>query len=184
MTPFARAAAHSPHARRLIAWDVINEPEWAIAGASLHGGDPPFDPMTDGFGTVSHAQMETFVKDVVAALRGSSDALITVGGSAMKWRHAWSQVDLDFHQFHMYDWVHQYWPYTDSPQRYGVDDKPVVMGEFPANGLTGASYATVVESWFGNRYGGALGWAYTDGARGNLAPVKAFADLQPCKTRY
>jgi hypothetical protein len=162
---------------------VINEPEWAITGASLYG-DEPFDPMTDGFGAVTHAQMERFVVDVVAALRASSDALITVGGAAMKWRRAWSQVDLDFHQLHIYDWVNQYWPYTGSPQSYGLDDKPVVMGEFPWSGLSGASYATVLESWFGNRYAGALSWAYSDGARGNLAAVKAFADLQRCKTRY
>ena len=94
------------------------------------------------------------------------------------------KVDVDFHQFHIYDWVNQYWPYTDSPQTYGVDDKPVVMGEFPSNGLSGAGYGTVVRSWFENRYGGALSWAYSDGAHGNLAPIKSFADGQPCKTRY
>jgi hypothetical protein len=27
--PFARAAQASSHAKRLIAWDLINEPEWS-----------------------------------------------------------------------------------------------------------------------------------------------------------
>ncbi len=183
VAPFARQVAESPYAQRVIAWDVINEPEWAISGAGLYGDDQPFDPMTE-LDTVSHEQMETFVRDVITALRSESDALISVGGAAIKWRHAWSNVDTDFHQFHIYDWVDQYWPYTNSPSFYEVDDKPVVMGEFPGSGLSGATYLTVVESWFGNGYAGALGWAYTDGMRGNLTEVKRFADSHACQTQY
>jgi hypothetical protein len=130
--------------------------------------------------------MEMFLRDVGKSLRDNSKALITVGGTAFKWAHAWSKLDLDFHQFHMYDWVNMYWPYNKSPKEYGLDDKPVVMGEFPLKGLTGASYSQLLESWFGNGYAGALGWAFTDAMfnSGDYAPVKAFADAHTCQTRY
>jgi hypothetical protein len=184
--PIARAVAMSRNAGRVIAWDVINEPEWAISGKSEYGDDPDFDPNPE-LEAISHLEMETFLKEVVAALREESEALITVGGTAMKWRHAWSKLDLDFHQFHTYDWVNMYWPYDRSPADYGVDDKPVVMGEFPGRGLTGVPYATMLDSWYAKGYAGALGWAYTDkefGGREALVEVKRFADRHPCETKY
>jgi hypothetical protein len=186
VAPLARAVEASPRKKRVVAWDLINEPEWAITGASLYGGDPVFDPQTD-LEAVSHAEMETFLRDTLTTLRANSSALITVGGTAIKWKSAWSMLDLDFHQFHMYDWVNMYWPYDRNPMSYGIDDKPVVMGEFPLGGLTGVPYGQLVEHWFGNQYAGALGWAYTDpmfsGGR-ELTQVKAFADAHRCETRY
>ena len=186
VAPLARAVAASPHARRMLAWDMINEPEWAITGASLYGGDPAFDPQTD-LESISHAQMEKFLQDTLQTLRANSKALVTVGATAFKWKSAWSKLALDFHQFHMYDWVNMYWPYDRSPMAYQLADKPVVMGEFPMTGLTGVSYGKLLESWFGNAYAGALGWAYTDpmfaGSR-NLTDIKAFTGAHTCETRY
>jgi hypothetical protein len=182
VAPVARAVEASPLAKRVIAWDVINEPEWAITGASQYGDDPAFDPMPE-LSAVSHAQMEAFARDVIAALRANSKALISVGGTAIKWRHAWSKLDTDFHQFHIYDWVNMYWPYDQTPMSYGLDDKPVVIGEFPLGGLTGVSYTMLVESWFGNQYAGALGWQYSEMNR-DLSQVRAFADAHPCETQY
>jgi hypothetical protein len=180
--PFARAAAQSPNAKRLIAWDVINEPEWAIKGASLYGGDPPFDANPE-LAAISHAQMETFLADVIKVLREETDALISVGNTAIKWRNAWSKLDTDFHQFHIYDWVNKYWPYDRTPSQHGVDDRPVVMGEFPLGGLTGASYTKLLETWYAAGYAGALGWSFSD-HKGGLAEVKRFAAQHPCETRY
>jgi hypothetical protein len=186
VAPLARAVEMSPHAKRMIAWDIINEPEWAITGASMYGGDPAFDPQTD-LSAVTHAQMEKFVGDTLATLRANSKALITVGATAVKWKSAWSKLDLDFHQFHMYDWINMYWPYDKKPMDYGLDDKPVVMGEFPMAGLTGVSYSKLVETWFGSQYAGALGWAYTDmmfSGNRDLSAIKAFADQHACETKY
>ena len=52
--------------------------------------------------------------------------------------------------------------------------------------LTGVSYDKLLQSWFGNGYAGALGWAYTDAMfnSGDYGPVKAFADAHTCETRY
>jgi hypothetical protein len=185
VAPLARAVESSPFQKRMLAWDIINEPEWAVTGPSMYGGDPAFDPMTE-LEPITHAQMETFLGDVLATLRKNSSALVTVGGTAIKWAHAWSKLDLDFHQFHMYDWVNMYWPYDKSPMMYGLSDKPVVMGEFPVTGLSGVSYSKLVESWYGNSYAGALGWAFNDKSfnAGDFSAIKGFSDARTCETRY
>lgn len=180
--PLAKAAAASPHKARLAAWDVINEPEWAMSGDSPYG-DSDYDPNPE-LASVTHAQMETFVADTIKVLRQETSALMTVGGAAMKWSRAWSAVDIDFYQFHIYDWVNQYWPYSMSPADYGVDDKPVVMGEFPLAGLSGVSYGDMVNSWYQNGYAGAMGWQYIEASPSQLDSVKAFADSKPCETSY
>jgi hypothetical protein len=182
--PTAQAVAKSPHHQRVIAWDVINEPEWAITGASKYGGDPAFDPNPE-LEAISHAEMETFLRDVIAALRDEGDPLVSVGSAAIKWRSAWSKLDVDFHQFHIYDWVNQYFPYSRSPSEYGLDDKPVVMGEFPSQGLMGVSYETLVESWYANGYGGSLSWADSDAMfGGNLSALQQVAQSHACETRF
>lgn len=181
--PFARAVSLSPHHDRLIAWDVINEPEWAVSGASLYGGDPSFDPNPD-LQSISHARMETFIADVIKVLRDESSALISVGAAAIKWKNAWSHADVDFYQFHIYDWVDMSWPYDRAPAQYGLSDRPWVMGEFPLKGLSRAPYATLLDSWYGNGYGGALAWSYSDGMGGDLKDVQKFAARHPCETKY
>jgi hypothetical protein len=181
--PFARAAAQSPHGNRLIAWDVINEPEWAVNGASLYGGDEAFDS-DDTCTAVTHTQMETFLKDVITGLRAESPALVTIGAAAMKWRHAWTKLDQDFYQFHIYDWVQMYWPYDQSPTDFGMDDKPMVMGEFPPTGLSGGiSYRTLLDSWYQNGYAGALTWRDST-FKVTWSDIKSFADAHPCETSY
>jgi hypothetical protein len=179
--PFARAVGSSPHRDRVIAWDAINEPEWAISGASMYG-DQPFDLNPDLEG-VTHAQMETFLRDVLTVLRAESKALLSVGSAAIKWQHAWDTLDIDFYQFHIYDWVDMYWPYDRSPAEYQLSSRPVVMGEFPGKGLTRANYSSLLQSWYGDGYAGALAWAYTDGLS-DLAEVKRFASQHACELKY
>jgi hypothetical protein len=158
--PIAAAVEASPYRDRMPAWDLINEPEWAMHGTN-DLGDEPYTP-NDELESVSHDEMELFLSEVIAVLREESSAQVTVGGSAMKWRNAWTRLDLDFYQFHIYDWINRHWPYDQSPDEYGVVDKPVVMGEFPPNGLGGGAiaYSTLLESWSGDGYAGALSWDF------------------------
>ena len=180
--PFAAAVEASPHRHRMIAWDVINEPEWAMTGPSPYG-DQAYDPGS-GIDPVDHPTMEGFVSDVIGVLRQESSALVTVGSAAFKWAHAWTGVDLDFYQFHMYAWINTYWPYTDPPSVYGLDAKPIVMGEFPMGDLASDSYADVVSSWHANGFAGALSWQYNEATAAGLNDVKTFADQHACETRY
>ncbi|AUX21955.1 uncharacterized protein SOCEGT47_024530 [Sorangium cellulosum] len=180
--PLARAVERSPYRHRMVAWDVINEPEWAITGPSPYD-DPDYDPMAE-LETVTHAEMETFVNDTIRVLRTESRALITVGAAAMKWSSAWSRTDIDFYTFHMYDWINLYWPFNQSPADYGITDKPVVMGEFPVAGLSTATVPEILQSWFSQGYAGALSWAYNGATAAELETIKAFADERPCEASF
>ncbi len=183
---FVDEVSASANARRMLAWDVINEPEWATAGSD--GIDQPFDPMPpESIEAVPYEVMRDFIAETVAAIHARSDRPVTVGGAAIKWAKAWADVGLDYYTFHMYDWVHQSFPYTRPLADYGVTDKLVVLGEFPLKGLTGVSYAQLVSGIFDLGYAGALGWAVTDDAQGpwstTKTEVKTFADAKGCAVR-
>jgi hypothetical protein len=188
----AQTVEASPHKDRVVSWDVINEPEWAITGSDPYG-DMAFSPNTN-LQPVTFAQMETFVTETVSALHASSSARVTVGGAAIKWAHAFSHVGVDFYTFHMYDWINQYFPYDSSLASYGVTDKPTVMGEFPlaglvaVNGKPAVSLATLLGTVWSIGYAGAMPWALNDTCCGSWstanAAVKSFAASHACETHY
>ncbi len=183
--PMAKAVQASPYRKRMMAWDVINEPEWAIIGGSKYG-DQDFN-CNSSLQCLTHDQMESFLRDVTAVLRSESGGLVTVGGAAIKWAKAWSQLNLDFYQFHTYDWVNEWYPYSNSPAFYGITDKPVVMGEYPLTGLKGVPVPTMLTSWLKNNYGGALGWAMTDAPfnwAGTKTNILNFAQQNSCVSQY
>lgn len=191
--PMAAAVAASPNKDRMVSWDVINEPEWAITGSDSYG-DQDFGPDST-CSPVSFTAMETFVKNVVTALHASNAAPVTVGGAAIKWAKAWSKVGADYYTFHMYGWVNDWYPYDQPPSYYGITGTQVNIGEFPLSGLpastqrgTGAvDYVTMVNKLWSVGYAGAQGWAVTDATfdwPGNKANVKAFADAKGCMVRF
>jgi hypothetical protein len=131
--------------------------------------------------------MELFVSDIISGLRAESRALITVGGTAVNWACAWKYVDIDFYQFHIYDWVDQWYPYDRPPASYGIIDKPAMMGEFPMNGLDRAGYTELVDYWYQNGWAGALGWAVREGGANwnqSKSGVSSFASAHACETHY
>jgi hypothetical protein len=164
--PVAKAVEASPNRDRMISWDVINEPEWATSGNDGYG-DQVFDPQSN-LSSITFSQMETFVKEVVTALHANSKIPVTVGSAAVKWAKAWSKVGLDYYDFHWYGWVDQYFPHTKTPKEYGVDDKQVVVGEFPLvpsadnPAFNGANYIKLLDDWAAAGYAGAQGWAFTE----------------------
>ncbi|WP_437522601.1 endo-1,4-beta-glucanase [Sorangium sp. So ce726] len=186
--PIARTVASSPHRDRMLAWDVINEPEWAMTGPSLYGGDPAFEGDSSKFDLVTHQQMEALAKESAAVLRGETGAPVSVGSAAIKWGQAWTRSDVDFYQVHMYGWVNDYFPYNKPLSEYGLTDKPVVMGEFPINmAEMDVRYDKFVGDLYNMGYAGALSWSITDRNfpwSSNKTAVKAFADQHPCETRY
>ena len=165
ITPFARALQNSPHRDSLHSWDVINEPEWAVTGINKNGdpsglGGDRFDPNGD-LEHISHDQMEVFLSDTIKVLRTETpDIPLSIGSAALKWATAWKNMDVDFYQTHIYDWVNAFWPYSSSPADFGLDDKPLMMGEYPVEGLDNVDHRTMLESSFTNGYAGAIGWDY------------------------
>jgi hypothetical protein len=183
--PFIQAANASPYWDRVVSWDIINEPEWAISGQNPYG-DPPYTPQTN-LQLVTHAVMESFVADVIAAVRAESPLPITIGSAGAKWPRAWSNVALDFYTIHLYDWLNAQYPYSAAPADLGYTGKPLVVGEFPLGGLTGVPYAQLLASWYTNGYAGAMAWAVTDtnfNWPANKSSVKAFADATGCPARF
>lgn len=193
-----------PNKDRVVSWDVINEPEWAIGGVDgdvdagvSTGMDPYGDQAFNGgaagkvYDLVTFTQMETFVRDTVTALHQNSSALVTVGSAAIKWKDAWQHVGLDYYTVHMYDWVNQYYPYTASVASYGLT-LPVVMGEFPNQGLTGVPFSTLLSGILSGSvgYAGAMAWAYTDqgfpwtGTNGGATNEQAFSSSNQCVTQF
>lgn len=161
--PFAAALQASPHIDQLHSWDVINEPEWAVTGANKYGGTlggDNFDP-DEELEHVTHDQMEVFLADTIKILRAETPEVpVSVGAAALKWITAWKQLDVDFYQTHIYDWVNSFWPYSTSPADFGLGDKPLIMGEYPVEGLADVDHKTMLESWYSNGYAGAIGWDY------------------------
>ncbi|WP_233561250.1 hypothetical protein [Sorangium cellulosum] len=180
--PIAQAVEQSPYRHRMVAWDVINEPELAMTGPSPYG-DPDYAPDPD-VEPIAHEQMEAFLRDTIQALRADSQALITIGSASMKWSLAWTTTDIDFYTFHMNDRVNRYWPYNQSPADYGITDKPVVMSDFPTAGLSTANVSKLLESWYSQGYAGAISWAYRDAVPNELASMKAFVDAKGCGVRF
>jgi hypothetical protein len=190
MAPVARAVEASPYKQRMIAWDLINEPEWAMTGANLYGGEA-FTP-SNGCDPVSHAEMETFLNELAVVLRGNNGALRTVGSAAIKWASAWTHIQMEFYQLHYYEWIYEWYPYqTHTLSSVGLTDKPVVMGEFPLAGLSAintsparTAFEFVSDLW-NQGYAGAMAWAYNDSAfPWDPAAVSTFQQQHACQTTY
>jgi hypothetical protein len=136
---------------------------------------------------VSHGEMETFLADVNLALRQESRALISVGTS-LKWPHSWAGLDLDFHQLHYYPWMGN--PALErTPEDLSLDDKPVVLGEFPAaSAYVGDNpkydYRGYVELVRRNGWAGSLGWDWNRATAQNKDDVLSYAEEHACETAY
>jgi hypothetical protein len=187
--PVAQVVAQSPHASRMLGWDIINEPEWAMTGPDSYGGEAFSADAT--YQAVTHPQMETFVRETAQVLHANSRALVTVGSAAIKWAPAWQHAGLDFYQLHYYDWIYQWYPYQQvTLAAVGLNDKPTVMGEFPMAGLSamGASPARtpqqLSEDLYAAGYAGAQVWAFDETTPYVDAAVKAFHDEQVCRSTY
>ncbi|MBE2197380.1 MAG: cellulase family glycosylhydrolase [Anaerolinea sp.] len=166
----------------VIAWDIINEPEWGIIESG--GVDP------DISNPVTLAQMQRFVAEIAAAIRQHSDQLITVGSASLKWNsdtvlggtaNWWADEDLtpfaanghlDFYQVHYYGWMDgdevtwSYSPLFQSAADAGLD-KPTVIGEMPLNAIgLDVSLAEALDTIYTNGYAGVWLWAYEDDGSG------------------
>ncbi len=187
VTQIAQTAATSPNLHRLLGWDIINEPEWAV---SAEAGAPPsnqFEPNSE-LSAVTLSQMKALINESAAALKAATPgAQVSVGWAAAKWAWAFSDVTaVDFHQPHIYGWVNTYWPYTSTPAALGYTGKPTVMGEYYLTAMpfeNSTTFNQIVTSWFDNGYAGAWSWQYNENAS-NIGLIKTFADAKGCSVDY
>lgn len=155
--PVFQRYGHNP---QVISWEVMNEPEWAIADDNAVNGNIS-QPS-------SLANFLSFTRLVVGAVHANTASYVTMGEAAMKWDQQWVGQGLDFYQIHFYDWMH---PYSNTNlfgalySSLGLD-RPVVVGEFPAANSSTANLQQYLDTWFNNGYAGAWSWSFRgiDGA--------------------
>ncbi len=161
--PFVNRYKSNPY---LFAIEPCNEIEWVN--------------QNDDNARLSWPILQYFCAIVTAAVHKKSDILTTVGTS-MKWQtdtwpgnegNQFSDTNLraqyndpgaylDFYSPHFYPWVVKWYgnPFkSDKVSRYGLTDKPVVIGEMPAKGLSGISIVDCYKNARANGFQGVMAW--------------------------
>ena len=107
----------------LFAWEIANEPEWAIR--EFH---------RQPTAKMHFADFRCFAEEIVQAVREYAGGPVTLGSARLDWVRAWAELGLDFYEAH-------YYPEHDSGRRSGLGkqlaalpalDKPLWLGEIPA----------------------------------------------------
>lgn len=161
--PFVNRFKDNPY---LFAIEPCNEIEWV-------------NQNTDN-AQLPWSTLQYFVARIVAAVHENSDVLATVGVS-MKWQtdvysgsegnqfsddrlraqYNDSDVYLDVYSPHFYDWVTDWFGNPCNSTRveeYGLTDKPVILGELPANGVGGISISNCFTNGYANGLQGLMPW--------------------------
>lgn len=138
----------------ILAWEVMNEPEWAMLideGEEVEVGQP-----------VPAEAMHDFVHTIAQHIKETSAQLVTLGSASRKWLGLWTDMGLDFYQYHYYDKFEEETPF-DLPYWEVADefelDKPCILGEFPTNGSNISVQEYLEKAWL-NGLAGALGWSF------------------------
>lgn len=116
----------------LFAWEIANEPEWAIRefhrqpAAKMH-----------------YADFRAFAEEIAQAIDEFGGVPATLGSASLAWVRAWSELGLDFYQAH-------YYPVQDPTGKSGLAkqlaclpplDKPLWLGELPAADDAASGYS-------------------------------------------
>lgn len=149
------------------AWDVINEPEWAILGRGA------WDPR----GAIGARAMRQFIGQVVALVHRRTSQQATVGLASLAGLDLVRGLELDFYQVHWYDRLAARAPLGRPVATLGLD-RPLLLGEFPTRG-SALSPPAIVEAARVAGYRGALAWSLlaNDAASDAAACERAMAGL-------
>jgi hypothetical protein len=131
----------------ILAWDIINEPEWATRG----WGGGSIGP------AVSFPAMRRFIRRVARLVHRHSDHLATVGLGNAAGLPLVRGCGLDFYQVHWYDRWDSVAPLEQPVAELGLD-RPLLLGEFPTRNSSRSPEAIVAASRLSG-YCGALSWS-------------------------
>jgi hypothetical protein len=104
----------------LFAWEIANEPEWAIR--EFHPAPVAKMPLAD---------FRVFATEVARAIQEHAAVVATLGSARLHWVRAWHEIGLDLYQGHYYPE-----PGADLGKQLaalGSLDRPLWIGELPAH---------------------------------------------------
>jgi Bacterial Ig domain len=172
--PLVKAVGNHP---AVLDWEVFNEPEGMVIPLAGNWGE-----MTPG---IQISDVQRTVNQVAGAIHRSVPGVLVSNGcwafiagsntvpgdhnyysdSALKAVGGDADGVLDFYMVHYYEWAKTERSPFSHPASYWGLDKPLVIAEFPAKGLSDAVGAmTPAQCWswlHDNGYAGAMGWTYT-----------------------
>jgi hypothetical protein len=116
----------------LHAWEIVNEPEWAI---------PEFQPSPKS--ALSLASARSFFSEVAQAIHEEALVPATLGSARLAWVRAWSEIGLDHLQAHYYPKLERDQDLSLAQQLDGLADlaRPLWLGELPANDPESPEYS-------------------------------------------
>jgi hypothetical protein len=149
--------------RALFAWEIANEPEWAIR--EFHRNPAA---------KMRFADLRVFAAEIAKAAQEFGQVPATLGSARLMWVRAWSEIGLDFYQAH-------YYPSAERDARGDLKthlsalrelDKPLWLGELPAkdSGAPEYSLGNALQVCFEAQLYGAAVWRWT-------APEPAGSDV-------
>jgi len=153
----------------LMAWEIVNEPEWAI---------PEFQRSRKASLPLSDAR--AFFAEVAEAIREEAGGVpATLGSARLEWVRAWSEIGLDLLEAHYYPELERERPLAEQLAGLGSLPAPLWLGELPASDPSAPDYS-LEAALTACREAGLLGagiWRWrppetggTDTAFGSLAP--------------
>lgn len=138
-------------AESILAWDIINEPEWVTRGLCRAQRGT----------AVTRADMRAFIGDTCALIRERTRQAATVGSASTRWLSLVEGLGLDVYQAHWYDQVDPRAPFDRAVDALSLD-RPILLGEFPTRGSSRPP-ADILTAAARNGYAGALGWSMLSG---------------------
>jgi mannan endo-1,4-beta-mannosidase len=133
------------------AWDVINEPEWAIRRIRIPS------PACN----VSRTAMRAFIRDTVTLIHHRTAHAATVGSASTRTLALVHDLDLDIYQAHWYDHLDARAPLDRPISTLGLD-RPILLGEFPTRGSARAPADILAAARLAG-YAGAFSWSVLSG---------------------
>lgn len=176
LVPLVKGIGHHP---AILDWEIFNEPEGMVKSIAGDWGG------MSGLGVVQISDVQRMVNLAAGAIHRTVPGVLVSNGSwafiassntlpgehnyysdsALKAVGGDPDGTLDFYMVHYYEWAaHTHSPFHHAASYWGLD-KPIVIGEFPAKGLSDSlgplSPAQCFQRLYDSGYAGAMGWTYT-----------------------
>jgi hypothetical protein len=154
----------------LFAWEIANEPEWAI---------PEFTPGPQA--GVSLSDFRAFAVEVAESAHQYPGTQVTLGSARLSWVRAWTELGLDFHQAHYYPAAERNEKLSLREQLDSLKDveQPLWLGELPSKDPSFPDYSLEQSLNVCRRNGlaGACIWRFRAPAPGGPDAAFGAADL-------